>query len=210
MRRVSLAPVIIVCALVLTATGWIDPVHDRNEQGMTLYERGRFDDAGEKFRRLRGSSREPAVVHFNLGCAYYKAGDYELASREFLSTLLKTNRADREFRARICYNIGNCEYFMNDLEKALRYFRKAIKLDPDDVNARTNYEFVLGRRDGDTSRPVEQPVTTERGGTVHTRPFMDERDRRIIYDMLDADERSVRKKIRIMDQAIEEKSGRNW
>ncbi len=199
----------------VAAVGWIDPVYELNEEGIRLYEAEKYREAAGKFSSVKRMTDETAVAHFNMGNAYYRQGGYDSAMREYF---LAARSADKKLKANVYFNLGNCQYYRGDLEKALHYFRKTMKLNRDDEDARVNYEFVLSKlgkggpaagngSDGpDNIIDVgEIPVLTD-----PQKHFIDEKDRQVIYDMLEAEERSKRKKVRFDDSLHGDEGGRNW
>jgi tetratricopeptide (TPR) repeat protein len=187
-------------ACILTV-GWIDPVYERNSDGIRLYNNGKYGESAERFLAIREITDMPEIVHFNLGNAYYKQRDYRAAMEEYFRAV---GTADRGLKARIYYNLGNCQYYTGDLEKSLHYFRKAISLNREDRDARVNFEFVLNRlTHGGTGSGDNRQRGPEQGDVESVpssgpgRSAFDERDREMIYRMLDAEEMSRRQRLRL-------------
>jgi tetratricopeptide (TPR) repeat protein len=213
-RRSWITSVALPWLCLVTVTGWIDPIYQLNEEGIRLYERDKFNEAAERFSSILRLARTPAVAHYNLGESHYRLGEYDLAIREYFRA---ARSKDRDLRAKAYFNLGNCQYYRGELEKALHYFRKAIKLDPDDEDARVNYEFILNKLnagdppDKDTenaerTQEIEETIAADNSHDV----FIDERARNVIYDMLEAEERSNRKKVRFRDDLSGDRKGKNW
>lgn len=70
----------------------------------------------------------------------YLSDDYELASSLYL-------KAEKELgtSSSLYYNIGNSFYRMGDLGKAILYYKRALKLDPANGDARQNLQFVMSK-----------------------------------------------------------------
>ncbi len=206
--------IILVSLCAVAGAGWVDPVCELNEEGIRLYEREKYKGSVEKFSSIRRLTKEPAVVHFNLGNSYYKLGKYDLAIREYFRAARST---DKDLRAKAYHNLGNCQYHRGELEKALHYFRKAIKLDHNDEDTRVNYEFVLSKLSKATPPADDTTPGGDREdvGEIPTADnsheiFIDEKDREMIYDMLEVEERSNRKKVRFRDNLSGGEKGKNW
>ena len=75
--------VVLILVFAAAAAGWVDPLYERHDEGIRLYERGDFEEAVGKLKGLSGLTDEPAIVRFNLGNAWYKLGDYESAMSEY-------------------------------------------------------------------------------------------------------------------------------
>ena len=204
---------LLVLACILTV-GWVDPAYEMNQEGIRLYEMGKYNEAAEMFTSAKGMAEKRAVVQFNSGSAYYKQRKYNLAMREYFRAL---RSGDDTLKTEVYYNLGNCLYKQGDLENALHYFKKAIKLDREDEDARVNYEFVLNKLSngsqapsGDESSGDVENVDETPTGDESREYFIDEGDRSVIYEMLEAEERSRSKKVRFDDGISGEERGKNW
>ncbi len=74
------------------------------------------------------------VEHVNLGVAYEKKGEIDLALKEY-------KRAAKELPIAYLY-IGNVYYQKKDLDKAEKYFKKTIKKDPKNADAYNNLAWL--------------------------------------------------------------------
>ena len=74
------------------------------------------------------------VEHVNLGVAYEKKGEIDLALKEY-------KRAEKELPIAYLY-IGNVYYQKKDLDKAEKYFKKTIKKDPKNADAYNNLAWL--------------------------------------------------------------------
>jgi len=82
-----------------------------------------------------------AAEHNDLGVAYEKKGERELAEREYRRALAH----DRHFaRARV--NLGNCAAARGEWSDAEREYRRALQDMPGDPDARNNLAFAMLRR----------------------------------------------------------------
>ena len=55
--------------------------------------------------------------------------------------------SDLDLRSKALYNLGNTFYQNKKTEEALSYYRKALELDPNDKEAKYNYEFLRYQQD---------------------------------------------------------------
>lgn len=78
--------------------------------------------------------------HNDLGVAYLKSGNLELAEKEFLKALKHKQWAIP------CFNLGNLFYLKKDFDSSERYFKKAIKLDENYAEALNNLAFLFFER----------------------------------------------------------------
>ncbi len=103
------------------AFSWKDLWQRRDQQAWELYQKGRYDEAARLFDT---PGRKAAAL--------YRAGKYEEAAR-----LLEGQKGASD-----AYNRANSLAKAGKLSEALDAYRQALKLDPDDQDARFNMELV--------------------------------------------------------------------
>ncbi len=82
-------------------------------------------------------------LHNNLGAALLKAGNAESAREAFEQALMEARETGEAMDlARSAYNAGNAAFAAEDLESALAQYRRSLLRNPDNEDARFNYEFV--------------------------------------------------------------------
>jgi hypothetical protein len=115
--------------------------HPLVDEGQRDYDHGDYDQALEKFDRAAKDLPGNATVEFNRGVTLHKLDKQEDA----LSTLNHALDLDTkgELKERIHYNLGNVYAAMNKKKEAIAEYRKALKLDPRDEEARHNLEVLL-------------------------------------------------------------------
>jgi len=65
--------------------------------------------------------------------------NYDEAQGEY-NKALSTNIP--ALKSRVLYNLGNNAYRKGDNDQALEYYKKALEVDPNDEDAKYNYEFL--------------------------------------------------------------------
>lgn len=116
-----------------------------------LFRQERYDEALEMYNdALEKRPRDP-VLEYNRAVVLYRKGDMGSARESFLRAGVF---GDSDVEIRSLYNIGNTKFRMAEslpepsldlYTDALEYYKKAIRLDPEDIDAKYNYEFVLNR-----------------------------------------------------------------
>ncbi len=126
------------------------------DEGNLLYNDKKYEDAIEKYRRALEARPDSNVIFFNLGNGYYKKGNYKNATESFDKVLSSESKEPtQDIEAKTNYNIGNSIYRKGENlelmkpEKALSFYsrtlecyKRAMDLDPEDEDAKFNYEFV--------------------------------------------------------------------
>ncbi|MEX0890630.1 MAG: VWA domain-containing protein [Gemmatimonadota bacterium] len=144
--RAGQRALLLVALLVITGAGIGDL-----ERGNRLYREGRWAEAVEAYRAALAEGEASAALHYNLGTALLRLNRFEEADQH-LETALRT--VEPELRQRALYNLGN--RFLEEyraappgsvppdrLAAAVEAYRRALRLDPDDVDAKWNLELAL-------------------------------------------------------------------
>ena len=117
------------------------------------YKAGKYDQALKEYERLlQGKSDDPRL-HFNTGAAAYRNRQFEAAAKQFNETL---SSPDLKLQGQAYYNEGNALYHLGEgnpdpkkrteaWEKAIQDYQSTVKLNPQDTDAKFNYEFVKRR-----------------------------------------------------------------
>jgi len=117
-----------------------------------LYQKGKLDEALQKYNDASVSLPDSDIVNFNMGAALYKKEDYQKAIDSFTKALTSE---DKKIEADALYNLGNCKYKLGKLKEntdlsttvallrgSLDYYKRAVEIDQKNNDARFNHEFV--------------------------------------------------------------------
>ena len=121
-------------------------------QGNGLYHRGKIDEALKNYNQALTLLPDEPLINFNIGNAYYRKKQYDEAIKSYEKSLLSSEKG---IEAKANYNIGNCKFrqgkakessdtagAISEYRAALDYYKRSIELDPDDKDAKFNYEFT--------------------------------------------------------------------
>src|SRR6266571_3357965 len=126
--------------------------------GINAYQQGKFEDAYKEFQETLKShpqSRAEEKLQFDSGAAAYKLKDYNKALESFSQALLTP---DTGLQTKGHYNLGNTLYQHGEMQKtddkklsdwtnALDHYEQTLKLDPQNKEAKENYEYVKKKID---------------------------------------------------------------
>src|SRR5213593_1301648 len=121
--------------------------------GIDAYRQGKFEDAYSQFQQTLKSHPETSAedkLQFDSGTAAYKLKDYSKALESFSQALLTR---DTGLQSKGHYNLGNTLYQRGESEKsddkklsdwtnALEHYEQTLKLDPQNKEAKDNYDYV--------------------------------------------------------------------
>jgi Ca-activated chloride channel homolog len=144
-------------AAVLALAVWVGPglgIGDL-ERGNRHYREGRYEEAVAAYERVLESGRATPQLHYNLGTALLALGRFTESEAHFQAAL---QGVDPDLRQRTFYNAGN--RFLEDargqedvqrqgalLDAAIESYRRALRMAPDDVQAKWNLELALRDRE---------------------------------------------------------------
>ena len=83
------------------------------------------------------------TVHYNLGNVYFALGEGDAALGAWQQA--EENTEDIDVLFRIAFNRGVLYYHWGRYDEAYRSFRRALSLDPTDIDAKINLEDALSR-----------------------------------------------------------------
>src|SRR5881396_2873470 len=135
--------------------------------GIDAYRQGKFEDAYSQFQQTLKSHPETSAedkLQFDSGTAAYKLKDYSKALESFSQALLTR---DSGLQSKGHYNLGNTLYQRGENEKtddkklsdwtnALEHYEQTLKLDPQNKEAKENYEYVKKKIDELKNKKQEQ------------------------------------------------------
>src|SRR4029077_12806939 len=136
--------------------------------GIDAYRDGKFEDAYSKFQQTLKShpeSRAEDKLQFDSGAAAYKLKDYSRALESFSQALLSEDTA---LQSKGQYNLGNTLYQRGETQKsddkklsawtnALDHNEETLKLEPQNKEAKENYDYVKRKIDELKNKKQEQP-----------------------------------------------------
>ena len=140
---------IVAISLALTSCE-VNPA-ERNNAGNDLYDQGNYADAVNAYQAAQVAAPDAPEAYYNAGSALANTGRLQSAV-EALDQALKT--ADPELATKAYYNLGNVYFDMAQYDKAIEAYREVLLREPDDADARHNYELALSRLP--TVTPEEQ------------------------------------------------------
>lgn len=164
---------IVWLALLLALGGW-DLFRSPNphvEEGNEHFKDGRYDQAIESYRKAEKQLPSQPGIHFDLGVALYqkamntgpgpeRAHHLAEAAREFTQA---GDAWDPQLKSAASYNLGNTRFQEGKYAEAAEEYKKAIRRDPRNQDARYNLELAMRRKE--LKEQKEQPQKEPQPGT---------------------------------------------
>jgi Ca-activated chloride channel family protein len=142
------------------------------ERGNRLYRAGKYEDAVAAYQKVLASGKATPQLHYNLATALLAVGRFSDAEQHFQAAL---QGVDPELRQRTFYNLGN--RFLRDgreqsdlqrqgqlLEGAIDAYKRALRLTPEDVDAKWNLELALREKKENEQKQQDQQQQQQSGG----------------------------------------------
>ena len=128
-------------------------------EGIELLQAGEFERALVKFKDAQIENPGSTELHFNIGLTQYKLERWEDAERSFGHAILSP---DQKIERRAAFHLGNCKVKQGKYPDALKWYNRALELDPDDEDAKINRAWTtrkikeLAKKQKEQSEKQEQ------------------------------------------------------
>lgn len=121
----------------------LDPDILQKKEAHRFYENEAYYESLSVYKELLKKEPNSPVLNFNVGNVYYKLELFTQAVKHFeIAFNLST---DGFLKAKAAYNLGNSYYRMNKLSESLQWFKKSLKINSNDRDAKHNLEVVLNK-----------------------------------------------------------------
>ena len=130
---------IIIAIFALCAPRVFATAYGKVNSGNRLFKKGQYEKAVEKYRDAQIAAPSEEAINYNIGNALQKGGEYEKAQSEYEKVL---STKDLRLKEKTLYNLGNNSVMQQKTDDAIDYYKKALDVNPNDINAKYNIEFL--------------------------------------------------------------------
>lgn len=140
---------------------------DANIQaGIADYQQQKFDQAEINFSKAQKEQPDNPELNYNLANSHYKNGKYQEALKSYSHATAQKTPPD--LKQKSLYNSGNALFRVGKLEESIATYKKVLEMNPKDMDAKFNLEFVREKlkqkdqqdqnqpQDGDSDDPQNQ------------------------------------------------------
>jgi len=110
-------------------------------EGNKLYHKGQYEQALPAYQKAVAQNPNSSVARYNLANARYRTNNPEEAEKSFDELIEKTN--EKNYKEKGYYNKGVTLTKQKKLLESIEAYKKALKLDPTDEDARFNLQKAL-------------------------------------------------------------------
>lgn len=158
-------------AAALALGGWdlLEGPHPAVEQGNEAFAAGRYDEALRHYRGA-GDGDAPGPLAFDIGAALYKLAEkaegrradqlYDQAEHAFRRA---AEAPDGVLRSNAYHNLGNTLFRRGRFEEAAQAYRRALRANPRNDDARHNLDLTLRKLDRDQPPQGQQGQQGQQG-----------------------------------------------
>jgi Ca-activated chloride channel family protein len=135
-----------------------------NNAGNQYFEDGAYQDAIGAYRQAQVTAPDSPETHYNAANAFNRQGQLDAAT---VQTDQALRTADAQLAAWTWYNLGNAYFDAQDWSDAVMAYQEALRLHPDDFDAKHNLELALKKMEvqgdpneesGANDKQPEQPA----------------------------------------------------
>lgn len=130
--------IILVC--FMSSFAFAQTVRSHVKDGNQAYEKGKYDDAEASYKKALEKNPKSKEAQVNLGNSYYKQQRFDDAMRQYGSAT--TTMKSPQEKSMAAYDIGNSLYSAQKYQDAINAYRQALKLNPNDDDARYNLQMA--------------------------------------------------------------------
>jgi tetratricopeptide (TPR) repeat protein len=116
-------------------------VRSHVSEGNRAYTKGRYTDAEVEYKKALAKNPKSKEAEMNLGNAYYKQQRFDEALRQYANAGEAMKSPQEQSAA--YYDAGNALYNMQKYREAVGAYKQALKISPQDDDARYNLAMAL-------------------------------------------------------------------
>lgn len=131
----------ILCILLLSACA--PSPEQLNNRGNRAFKQQEYERALQDYLTAQIELPEHAEPGYNAANTFTRQGDLQAAQERLLLAL---ETASEELAPTVYYNLGNVFYEAQQYEQAVESYQQALRLDPDDMDAKHNLELALQKQ----------------------------------------------------------------
>ena len=109
------------------------------DKGQKLYDSKKYDEAREYYQSIVDQRENDKNAYFGIGASAYQENDLNLAETSFIQSIEEDNE---NLSSKSYFNLGRIYQDKGALDSSLAFYKKSIELNPNDIDAKINYELL--------------------------------------------------------------------
>jgi Ca-activated chloride channel homolog len=135
-KIVSMTLVLFTCSTIYAQDGNV-----LVRKGNQHYKKGEYDKSVEAYKKAREQNPSNIIADYNLGNALFRKQDWIASEKKFDETIATSKEVP--LKEKSYYNKGVSLTKQEKLEESIEAYKNALKLDPNDADARHNLQKAL-------------------------------------------------------------------
>ena len=123
------------------------------DMGILNYQNQNYEAAEKYYNSILSSDSDNSEAHFGKGSSLFMQDDIKNAEIKFNESLASSETL---LKSKAFYNLGNISYKNKKFNDALGFYKMALELNPNDDEARYNYEFIKYQKDPEEKKDEEK------------------------------------------------------
>ena len=123
------------------------------DEGIINYQNQNYEAAEKYYDSVLLTDTDNSQAHFGKGSSLFMQDDIKNAEIKFNESL---SSSEDILKSKAFYNLGNISYKNKKLKDALQFYRKALELNPNDDEARYNYEYIKYQKKPEEKKDEEK------------------------------------------------------
>ena len=132
---------LVIIFLFLSTTSFAQNENDLIKKGNEAYNKQQYNDAVTTYKKAIEKNPSNEIAQYNLGNALYKADKNKEAEQAFNNAINNSQTSDN--KATAWYNKAMALQNDKRLPESIDAFKQALRLNPDDEDARQNLQLAL-------------------------------------------------------------------
>lgn len=128
-----------------------------NNEGNAAFEENNYTQALENYTAAKQEDPDLAEPYYNSGNTYYRQGQFDSAEMQTKQSARSSEREEnRELAQNSYYNLGNSYFQSQRWGEAIDAYKEALRLNPDDEEAKYNLELALKNQEEEQQQQQQQ------------------------------------------------------
>lgn len=196
-------PVFIFCCLIMVIASNAQKNSQLIEKGNLDYKKKAFAKANTSYKKVLEKDKTNTIAQFNSANATQQLKNYEEAAKSYEAVIAATK--DPLLKSQAYYNQGLSFIRQKKLNEAIDAFKKSLRLNPEDNEARQNLQKALkeqkqqsqqNQKDDDKNKKKQQDKKKQ-----PDKPGLKKEEAEKMLNNLSKDEKNLQKQIQKKNQS---------